>query len=129
MYFRVILVKILESSSCEVRFLKFYCHLEERRRAIQQRIVVAMVSGSNPPNPKNNLETALLKFMVQMEKKFRTMDLKIQQLSENQRTSTKGGDTEQDSHTSGKSNDDDLTAVKLKIPPFHSRNDPEEFLD
>ena len=64
-----------------------------------------------------------------MEQKFQTLDLKIQQLSDNQQISTKRGDTEQDSHISGKSKDDDLTAVKLKIPPFHGRNDPEEFLD
>ena len=84
---------------------------------------------ANPPNSNNNLETALFRFMAQMEKKFQTMDVKIQQLSKNQQTSTKGGDTEQDSHTSGKSKDDNLTTVKLKIPHFHGRNDPEEFLD
>ena len=50
-------------------------------------------------------------------------------MSDNQQVSTKRGETEQDSHTSGKSKDDDLTVVKLKIPHFHGRNDPEEFLD
>ena len=88
-----------------------------------------MAGEANPPNPNNNLEIALFRFMAQMEQQFQTLDLKIQQLSENQWISTKGGDTEQDSHTSGKSNDDDLTAVKLKIPHFHGRNDPKEFLD
>ena len=88
-----------------------------------------MAGEVNPPNPNNNLETALFRFMAQMVEKFQIMDLKIQQLSGNQQASTKRGDTEQDSHTSGKSKDDDLTAVKLKIPPFHGKNNPKEFLD
>ena len=42
-----------------------------------------MAGEANPPNPNNNLETALFRFMAQMEQKFQTMDLKIQQLSDN----------------------------------------------
>ena len=95
-----------------------------------------MASGSIPPETNNDLQATMIRFMAQMNEqmqninlKFQDMDTKMQLLSNHQKSTATKDEHEQTSSNSSSSKNDDLNAIKLKIPPFHGRNDPEEFLD
>ena len=68
--------------------------------------------------------------MAKMDERFQNLDLRMQQLSKNQSHFSRRDENEHEATQIGNSKGDhDLSEIKLKIPPFHGRNDPEAFLD